>query len=90
MLLYPGLTRRAVLLRPMLALEEPPSADLAGAAVLAVVGAADPHGLHAAALVEALRRAGASVAAETVATSHDLVRADADLVRAWLHAGTAR
>jgi phospholipase/carboxylesterase len=84
MLLHPGLIRRAALLRPMLVLEAPPPADLAGTEILAIAGAADPYGPHAPALVEALRRAGAMVVAETVAAGHDLVPADIPLIRDWL------
>jgi len=87
MLLHPGLIRRAALLRPMPVLEVPPPADLAGTAALAVSGAADPYGPHAPALAEALRRAGASVTTETIAAGHELVPADAELVRSWLQAG---
>lgn len=89
MLLHPGLIRRAALLRPMVALEAPPAADLAGTTVLAVAGAADPYGPCAPALAETLRRAGAAVAAETVAAGHELVLADIDAVRAWLQASAA-
>jgi phospholipase/carboxylesterase len=89
MLLHPGPIRRAVLLRPILVLDEVPPADLTGTSVLVIAGAADPYGPHLPALVEALRRAGASVAAETVSAGHGIVPADTGAARAWLHAGTA-
>jgi phospholipase/carboxylesterase len=84
MLLRPGLIRRAALLRPMLALEEPRPVDLAGTEVLAVAGSSDPYGTYAPMLVDTLTRAGASVTAETLAAGHELVPADIGVVQDWL------
>jgi phospholipase/carboxylesterase len=84
MLLRPGLIRRAALLRPMLALEEPRPVDLVGTEVLAVAGSSDPYGTYAPMLVDTLTRAGASVTAETLAAGHELVPADIGVVQDWL------
>ena len=62
MLLHPGLIRRAILLRAMPVLDEPPSADLSSARVLVLGGAADrTYGSYSSALDELLRKNGATV-----------------------------
>jgi phospholipase/carboxylesterase len=83
MLLHPGLFTRAILLRPMLVLESPPEAGLAGTQVLAIAGRSDPYGRYAPALTEHLRRCGADVSAETIAAGHGLDREDIALARRW-------
>lgn len=84
MLLHPGLVRRAILLRPMLVLEEPPSSDLSGVRLLTVAGRADPYGRYAPALVDHFRRCGAEVRAETIEAGHGLDRRDTVLASQWL------
>jgi phospholipase/carboxylesterase len=85
MLLHPGLIGRAALLRAMPVLDEEPTADLSGARVVVVAGAADvTYAPFAPALVGLLRRHGAEVEARTVASGHEFGAADADLVREWL------
>jgi phospholipase/carboxylesterase len=83
MLLHPGLFRRAILLRPMLVLESPPEAGLAGTQVLAIAGRSDPYGRYAPALADHFRRCGADVSAETIAAGHGLDRQDIVLAKAW-------
>lgn len=85
MLLYPGLIRRAVLLRAMPVLDKPPSADLKTARVLVIGGAADStYGSYSSALDELLRKNGATVVRETVRSGHEVGAADIRLARNWL------
>ena len=83
MLLNPGLIARAILLRPMLVLESPPTPDLSNTRILTITGGSDPYGGYAPELNEHLRRCGAGVAAETIAAGHGLDRQDIVLARAW-------
>jgi phospholipase/carboxylesterase len=83
MLLNPGLIARAILLRPMLVLESPPTPDLSNTRILTIAGGSDPYGGYAPELNEHLRRCGAGVAAETIAAGHGLDRQDIVLARAW-------
>lgn len=84
MLLHPGLVQRAILLRGIAALEEPPSPDLAGTEVLLLSGAHDPFARMAPALEAALRAAGASLDAQTLPAGHDIGAADLEVTKAWL------
>jgi phospholipase/carboxylesterase len=83
MLLHPGLFTRAILLRPMLVLEEPPGPDLSDARILAIAGRSDPYGNYAPALIEHFRRCGATLSAETLTAGHGLSHQDVALARAW-------
>jgi phospholipase/carboxylesterase len=84
MLLYPGLIRRAALLRSMPVLDEPPAADLSGTDVLVIAGERDvTYAPFAPALVEMLREHGAEVEAYTVEAGHEFGGEDARLVGAW-------
>ncbi|WP_282603471.1 VOC family protein [Paracoccus sp. PARArs4] len=82
--LHPGLIRRAVLIRPMLALEDPPATDLSGSRVLTLQGARDPYGTHAPALNEWLAANGADLRAEVLDAGHEITQADLDLATEWL------
>lgn len=86
MALHPALIRRAILMRPMLALDPAPPADLAKVAVLTLQGARDPYGVHAPALTDWLAASGADLEAHEVAAGHELSQADLDLAIAWLAA----
>lgn len=86
MQLHPGTMGRAVLLRGIQVLEEPPAADLAGSKVLLVNGAGDPFGHMAPALERALRAGGADVESHTVPGGHDLGAADIEIAARWLAA----
>lgn len=81
---HPGLIRRAVLIRPMLALETPPRVDLTGLEVLTLTGAHDPYGPHAAALNDWLRASGAALTAKRIHAGHEVAQADLDAAAAWL------
>lgn len=80
----PDVVRRAVLLRAVQPLETPPPADLAGARVLMLTGARDPHVADAPPLAAALRAAGADVTVQTLAAGHALTAEDEAEARRWL------
>lgn len=82
--LYPGLVRRAVLLRAMLALEDPAPAALSDARVLMLTGSTDPYGRFAPALDAWLRASNAGVDHRLVPAGHGLSQADMLAIRAWL------
>ncbi len=86
MLLHPGAVRRAILLRGIAALEDPPAPDLDGADVLLLSGARDPFARMAPALEQALREAGATLDARVLDAGHDLTGADLEAARDWLGA----
>ena len=87
MLLHPGLVRRAVLLRPVMVLDEVPETRLDGTEVLIVLGERDAFRKAGERLAEALRNAGAEVSVQLVPGGHELGDVDAALVGGWL--GTA-
>ncbi len=84
LLLHPGLAGRAVLLRPMPVLSNPPEGDLSAVRVLVASGRDDPFAEHAPRLAALLEARGAKVSLREVDAGHDLAAADSDLMRAWL------
>ncbi|RMC32951.1 VOC family protein [Paracoccus alkanivorans] len=82
--LYPGLLKRAVLIRPMAVLDDLPSPDLTGTRVLTLSGARDPYGSHAPRLNDWLRTNGADLDARTIPAGHELAQADLDAAQDWL------
>lgn len=82
--LYPGIIRRAILLRAMPVLEALPQADLAGTKVLALSGARDPFGQYADGLEGWLRQSGAVLDARVIEAGHELASGDVSIGRAWL------
>ncbi len=82
--LHPHLIRRAVLLRSMAALENPPAADLSDTDVLVIAGEKDLYGPYARPLVERLRDGGANVELATVPGSHEFADADVPVIQEWL------
>ncbi|MFD1881237.1 VOC family protein [Paracoccus pacificus] len=84
--LQPGVVRRAILLRAVEALEEPPAADLNGTRVLMITGSRDPFGKMAPALEAALKSGGAEVTARVVNAGHELSPEDLVVARAWMAA----
>lgn len=86
MLLHPGVVRRAILLRGIAALDDPPAPDLSGADVLLLSGARDPFARMAPALEAALRASGATLNARVLGAGHDLTEADLEAARDWLAA----
>ena len=93
MLLRPDALAGAVLMRAMVPLTEPktepppdpPAAQLDGAPVLILSGAADPlvPAENAARLAAMLEKAGAAVRHETVSAGHNLSQADVAIAGAW-------
>ena len=83
--LYPGLVRRAVLLRGLQALENPPPADLSATSALVLGGRGDPYATHIAELANALVKSGASVDFRELSTGHELTGADVVETSEWLH-----
>lgn len=84
MALYPGLIRRAVLIRPMAVLEKMPVVDLSGTRVLTLTGADDPYGAYAPALIEWLRGSGADLDARRIEAGHELTQADLIAAQDWM------
>ena len=82
----PHTVRRAILLRGIAVLNDPPAADLSDAAVLLVTGSRDPYGRLAPALEEALRAGKADLDAHSIDAGHELSGIDIELSRAWLAA----
>ena len=84
--LQPGRVRRAILLRAMIALEDPPAVDLSDAAVLMLTGSQDPYARFAPPLEDWLRQNGAQLDARAIPGGHGLTQADLDAAQAWLTA----
>lgn len=84
MALHPKLLRRAILLRPMLVLEEPPEPDLSHLEVLTLAGEADPYGRYAPALNDWLERCGAALDARVLPAGHGLGQGDLTAASDWL------
>ncbi|WP_411837900.1 VOC family protein [Paracoccus sp. ME4] len=82
--LHPGLIRRAILMRPMLALDPVPAADLTGTRVLTMQGARDPYRPHAPALNDWLVASGADLDARVIAAGHELSQDDLDAAQGWM------
>lgn len=86
MLLHPGVVRRAILLRGIAVLDDPPSPDLGGTEVLMLTGAQDPFARMAPPLEAALRTAGAALDTRVMGAGHDLTEADIEAAGEWLAA----
>jgi len=84
MLLHPGLLRRAVLLRPMMVLDEVPDADLSGTEVLVLLGKQDAMAEGGETLVSRLAARGATVTRQRLDAGHALTDRDAEIVCEWL------
>ena len=84
MLLHPAMVRKAVLLRPVMVLDETPDAELDSAKVLVVLGERDAYRAKGETLVEALRAAGAEVTVSVLPGGHELGDEDGVAVQDWL------
>jgi phospholipase/carboxylesterase len=84
MQLYPGLVRKAVLLRPMNVLEEPIESNLSETKILSISGSDDLYASYATELESKLTSAGADVTAKQIKAGHAIDQADVDLIRQWL------
>lgn len=88
MALHPGLIRRAILLRPMLVLDDPRPADLAGTELLMVSGAQDLALPSARPLESWLKESGARLSSHVIDAGHTLADEDISLSREWLQTRT--
>jgi len=88
MLLHPRTLAGGVLLRPVLPLEPPTPADLAGVSALLSAGRDDPYAPHdrVEALADRLRAGGAEVELAWREAGHGLVPSDLHHAGAWLAA----
>lgn len=85
--LYPGLIGRAVLLRAVQVLEEPPEQQpqaLADSRVLMLTGNRDLFARMAPELEHALREGGAALDARTISAGHEIQPEDLTLASQWL------
>jgi phospholipase/carboxylesterase len=82
--LHPGLVRRAVLLRALQVLENPPDADLSASSVLVLSGRDDRDTADRRELADALAARRARVEATELPAGHEPVDADAVEASAWL------
>ncbi|MCL6705910.1 VOC family protein [Pseudomonas sp. R2.Fl] len=82
--LYPGLIRKAVLLRAMPVLDDLPTVDLSGCDVLMVSGRQDPFADRADALATWLAGCGADLTHRWIEGGHGLSGGDVGLVGAWM------
>ncbi|WP_336487679.1 alpha/beta hydrolase [Methylobacterium nigriterrae] len=91
LLLRPEALAGAILIRAMVPLADPPSADLAAKPVLILSGAADPivPAENAGRLGAMLERAGARVEHHRLPAGHGIGQGDLALARAWIAANAA-
>ncbi len=82
--LHPGLVRRAVLLRGIQALKNPPVADLSETSILVLNGRDDPHVHAAPELASPLIARGARVDFQQILAAHELAAADVAEISRWL------
>jgi phospholipase/carboxylesterase len=86
LLLQPEVLAGAILLRAMVPLSDPPTADLAGKPILLLSGQTDPivPPGNSAKLAALLAQAGASVTHRVLPAGHQLSQADVTLARDWI------
>jgi phospholipase/carboxylesterase len=86
LLLQPDALAGAILLRAMVPLPDPPTADLAGKPVLLLSGQADPivPASNSERLAGLLKQAGANVTHQVLPAGHQLSQADVTLARRWI------
>ena len=86
LLLQPEVLAGAILLRAMVPLSNPPTADLAGKPILLLSGQTDPivPPGNSAELAALLSQAGASVTHRVLPAGHQLSQADVTLARDWI------
>lgn len=84
MALFPGLIRRAILIRPMAVLEDLPQVDLSDTHVLTLTGARDPYGSYAPQLNDWLQVSGADLDARVIDAGHELTPADLTAAQDWM------
>jgi len=82
--LYPGVVRRAILLRGIQALENPQATDISGTRVLMLDGNDDPLARLTSTLADDLRTGGATVESRRLPAGHELSGADVTETAAWI------
>jgi phospholipase/carboxylesterase len=82
--LHPGVVRRAVLMRGIQALENPPAADLLQTSLLLLTGRNDHLAHGALALAEPLMSRGAHVDRSELPAGHELTAADVTEAAQWI------
>jgi len=75
---------RAVLLRSVQVLEDPPATDISGTRVLVLNGRDDPFTRNTPALADALVARGAQVAFRELSADHELSDADVTEAAKWI------
>lgn len=83
--LHPDAYAGAVLLRPVMALEQPPETELTGLPILVIHGVQDPFLAHAGPVVPYLRQSRAEVHEETLEAGHELGERDGSMAAQWLY-----
>jgi phospholipase/carboxylesterase len=83
---WPTAFAGAVLLRPVMVMEQPPAHDLSGLSVLVLEGRRDPFLPFGRAVVPYLQERGARVRAERLDAGHELTDTDLTLAGEWLAA----
>lgn len=81
--LHPGVVGRAVLLRGIEVLKDPPFADLPGTRVLLLIGASDPFAHLAPALEASLKARGVDLDARVIDAGHELSSEDPEIAKVW-------
>lgn len=84
LLLRPEAYAGAALLRPVMALEDPPTPALSGKRVLLLPGVRDPYAPYGAGIAAHLRGCGAAVTESVTNAGHELTGADLQAAQAWL------
>ncbi|KRB01538.1 glyoxalase [Devosia sp. Root685] len=84
LLLHPGIVNRAVLLRPVMVLDEVPEADLSGTRILVILGETDAFRTAGEKLADTLKSRSADVTARVLAEGHALGDKDAPAISEWL------
>jgi phospholipase/carboxylesterase len=82
-MLYPGLVREAMLVRPVPVLSDPPEVDLSGTRIAILAGSNDPAAPEAEILAGQLRLRGAEVLLSHVAGDHALSDEDVKAAAGW-------
>ena len=82
--LHPGVIRRAILLRAVEVLENPPAPRLPDTRVALMSGAHDPFAVQGLPLENALRASGARLDARVIEARHELTPEDERIARNWL------
>lgn len=83
---HPSAYAGAVLIRPVMPMDEPPHAELNGLPVLVLHGEHDPYATHAGPVTPYLTQMGAHVQEHRLNTGHELSPQDLTLTAAWLNA----